>query len=69
MSWNKPGIGQPIFFMFLQAFYYFALVFFVESGFARRIWQRAMVGSVQQGLEDRDEEIRMGEVRNYSGAV
>ena len=62
LAWAKPGIGRPITFMFFQSLLFFGCIFFAESGFASRLWQKAMIGSVESAERRNEEELRMGDV-------
>ncbi|KAK3590754.1 hypothetical protein CHS0354_030992 [Potamilus streckersoni] len=37
LAWESPGIGRLLIFMFLQGFFYFSLVFLIDSGLVVRI--------------------------------
>ncbi|KAK3590749.1 hypothetical protein CHS0354_030989 [Potamilus streckersoni] len=37
LAWESPGIGRLLIFMFFQGFFYFSLVFLIESGLFVRI--------------------------------
>lgn len=51
LAWASPGIGRGICFMGVQCLFAFTLVFFLESGTSRRIWQSIVAGTVSHESE------------------
>ncbi len=51
MAWGKPGIGRPLFFLFIQGLSYFVLIAEFESGWFSRIWQRAVESTTSKDTE------------------
>ena len=45
LAWESPGIGKPVFFLFLQTILFFLLIFLFESGAFQAMIQLAVEGS------------------------
>ena len=45
LAWQSPGIGRAVVFMAIQGVVFLAILFIIESGRARAIWQNIVTGT------------------------
>ena len=57
MAWEQPGIGRPITFMGIQCIVLFSLLFFIESSFSKRLWQRLVASTINGPYTKEDEAV------------
>lgn len=50
LAWESPGIGRAVVFMGIQGVVFFAILFFIESGFAQKWSQKIMASSNEADL-------------------
>ena len=66
LSFTSPGIGRGLTFMACQSVIAFSLLFFLESGTSRRIWQSIVAGILSPQQVPTDEATEMSLARQKS---